>query len=58
MNLVETQVEMRGCDQIEQKYPLLVTDVNKVKNSSLSSSPLSIKIIAVDDLLADYVHDL
>ena len=48
---------MRECDQIEQISPLHVIDVNKVKSSSLSSSPLSIKIIAVDDLFADYVHD-
>ena len=57
VNLVETQAEMRGFDRIEQISPLNVIDVNKVKPSSLSSSSLGIKIIAVDDLLADHVHD-
>jgi hypothetical protein len=57
MNLVETQAELRGCDLIEQISPLNVIDVNKVKSSSLSSSSLGIKIVAVDDLFADHVPD-
>ena len=57
MNLVETQAEMRGFDRIEQISPLNVIDVNKVKPSSLSSSSLGIKIIAVDDIFADHVPD-
>jgi hypothetical protein len=54
VDLVETQAEMRGCDlfeQISRCCPLNVIDVNKVKPSSLSSSSLGIKIIAVDDIL-------
>ena len=57
VSLVETQAEMRGCNRIEQISPLSDIDGNKVKPSSLSSSSLGIKIIAVDDLLADHVPD-